>query len=760
MDDVYTSAVALSIDGGDGGGSERYTGTISPSTSKWGPHARHPKEYDDKDSENDLLPTKHDSEDDDDAEEVVSSLLLRIVKEDCSYFSLKTMHEKRELLEKPLSGSHLFVDGDDDDNKLEPFAEQGQSGRLTPRRRKLIAHEQIASWFGSLERIAGEYESFVDRLESVESFTPMEFASWIGRHRVVGTLLLGGVNPCLRGRLCATKPSSSSSSRQRNDVHSNYDDDAAGALRRLQELGTTLVLPRLFDRVPLSLSTYVVKRVVEMRQCGMTILTSEKDDKDSGSLPCTTCFPCSLCRNRRVPTTIRLVFNVGSCRHAFCEPCFWRNLVQDLDNRLGDVVVCPVCGDNDDGSEAAADRNADDESRRRSVPALASSSDLLSPLERRQQSLQKFQALPANGAELKSRATTKRKRKVRPPLASTWSEAVQSCLGSTQEVRRDRFWLNLERRSFHYVRGCLDMGVNVLETNQYGQTPLYLAAYSGDERLVQLLLRYYTPQDVRTTSAACSNGGVSIIGAARASQHYGVVRVLLEYGVTETGSDGDSDNVQLDNLSPSRLCEVRDRGNYSPRLTVLIDPSVHHPGAGSYLIDECLCPRAVETLKNLWNALPPDTASKKKEVQCSTRRYFCDAEKRVASALLPALAPFFDVEDCFIFPHMRYLLYSEPGTLLKPHVDLQRTDPITNDRSTHTLILYLTDCVVGGATTLLEDMSGQDKPLARVQPRRARLLLFPHGCPHEGEVVVDVPKLLIRGEARLPWRLNGAQGVE
>jgi hypothetical protein len=28
--------------------------------------------------------------------------------------------------------------------------------------------------------------------------------------------------------------------------------------------------------------------------------------------------------------------------------------------------------------------------------------------------------------------------------------------------------------------------------------------------------------------------------------------------------------------------------------------------------------------------------------------------------------------------------------------------------------------------------------------------LFPHNCPHEGEEVVDAPKILIRGEAILP----------
>ena len=36
--------------------------------------------------------------------------------------------------------------------------------------------------------------------------------------------------------------------------------------------------------------------------------------------------------------------------------------------------------------------------------------------------------------------------------------------------------------------------------------------------------------------------------------------------------------------------------------------------------------------------------------------------------------------------------------------------------------------------------------LASVSPRRGRLLVFPHVCPHEGRPVSDVPKVFLRGE--------------
>lgn len=86
--------------------------------------------------------------------------------------------------------------------------------------------------------------------------------------------------------------------------------------------------------------------------------------------------------------------------------------------------------------------------------------------------------------------------------------------------------------------------------------------------------------------------------------------------------------------------------------------------------------------------------------------------------------------------------------MLAKHVDLCRVE--NGERSTHTFILYLEDCAVGGETCLLKDLSVAETVLATVQPKRARLLLFPHSCPHAGEEVVDVPKLLIRGEVLLP----------
>lgn len=115
-------------------------------------------------------------------------------------------------------------------------------------------------------------------------------------------------------------------------------------------------------------------------------------------------------------------------------------------------------------------------------------------------------------------------------------------------------------------------------------------------------------------------------------------------------------------------------------------------------------------------------------------------------------------------PHMRYLQYNALDASSPPHIDLSRR---TSDgrTSSHTFLLYLNDCHTGGETRLLrcvnpkkiiDDDSSNDTGsntenidsniLATIAPRRGRLLVFPHCCPHEGLGAISLPKTLLRGE--------------
>ena len=101
-----------------------------------------------------------------------------------------------------------------------------------------------------------------------------------------------------------------------------------------------------------------------------------------------------------------------------------------------------------------------------------------------------------------------------------------------------------------------------------------------------------------------------------------------------------------------------------------------------------------------------------------------------------------------VFKHIRFLTYEKPGGVLPPHVDLCRVDDASGVRSTHTFILYLTDCDHGGGTALLKSLK-DPQVLAVAQPKRGRAIIFPHSCPHSGLEVSVVPKVLLRGEVIL-----------
>lgn len=120
---------------------------------------------------------------------------------------------------------------------------------------------------------------------------------------------------------------------------------------------------------------------------------------------------------------------------------------------------------------------------------------------------------------------------------------------------------------------------------------------------------------------------------------------------------------------------------------------------------------------------------------------------------------------------------------MQPHVDLSKQldeyDPRCHAKSTHTFMVHLADCKQGGETVFLthlnalrscqlhreaRDLSLEPEPelqveeqdgeqdcsvLAAALPRRGRLVVFPHECPHAGMAVLDVPKKFLRGELLL-----------
>jgi hypothetical protein len=116
-----------------------------------------------------------------------------------------------------------------------------------------------------------------------------------------------------------------------------------------------------------------------------------------------------------------------------------------------------------------------------------------------------------------------------------------------------------------------------------------------------------------------------------------------------------------------------------------------------------------------------------------------------------------------VFRYQRFLEYARVGSKLDPHTDGTKICDDTQLTSTHTLLLYLTDCQVGGETILMTQCSKElpqpplndnnnnkyaNVPLVlyATQPRRGRILLFSHLTPHAGAAVVSSPKICLRAE--------------
>jgi hypothetical protein len=410
-----------------------------------------------------------------------------------------------------------------------------------------------------------------------------------------------------------------------------------------------------------------------------------------------------------------------------------------------DVVSCLVCGETANTKIGLSNYYNDNNNENNTEEEV--DIDTLSPDEIRQESMRRLERLPVDKNALKSSSRKRRKKLLEQDfMASNWDHAVSLSIGSTQSVRCDKFISCVERNAIPYVAACLRYGVDVDWINEYGQTALYVAVWREYKEIVELLLQYGSNPSIVT------NGGSTIPRLCQANGRDDIMDLILRYHSTFEDTNYLDRYVDLKGLGDSAI---------SPKaVTTLIPDFSDHPGAGSFIIDETISNEAINILVRLHRTLPGDQNQKQKKnsILCSDRSYYCDAEGTVCALLKQVLERSNLVKgkpgEIKVYPYMRFLHYSKPGTILAPHVDLCRVDPFSSDqelRSTHTFILYLTDCHTGGETCLLGEVSGEGREvcLAKVEPRQGRLLVFPHVTPHEGLEVVDVPKILLRGELQL-----------
>ncbi|OQS05206.1 hypothetical protein THRCLA_02611 [Thraustotheca clavata] len=379
------------------------------------------------------------------------------------------------------------------------------------------------------------------------------------------------------------------------------------------------------------------------------------------------------------------------CQHQICELCFWKQLST---MRIDQDIVCPCCKELLDCPNAPCTiQNASHNKITPKDIAATSKEEYL-----------KLPLVPRKG--IKSEKVSKL---VKPlPLYN----AVELFVGATQSQRDANMYKAVLDNNCSRLRALINAGVNIDCQNEYGQSPLYVAAWLGYERVVKYLL------DSGASPELKDNAKTLPLEAAIAHNHTAVVSLLQPFSKDHY----DDFNPQWCTMPPSKA-----------HFNTLIPSDAAHPGAGSGYWDDLFPESFLHRLEHLFSQLP---SAPREKASCSNRSYYCDSLGWV-------MAQIHQRTGRKVFPNMRFLHYDQIGGSLPAHTDLSRTDA-HGVTSTTTFIIYLSTCPSGGETNLLSSMAPDRTVIAPVHPKRGRLLIFPHICPHEGGVVSDVPKLLLR----------------
>jgi hypothetical protein len=359
----------------------------------------------------------------------------------------------------------------------------------------------------------------------------MEYASLLGRHGIVGQLLLGGVDPTVGGYVAVEDEAETTERRW------TASRQVLGLLHSLNHHEDNSQSKEKPPVVPLSMWSYIIRSVVEMRINGGLVLLLDDSAKDGNAT-------CQMCQNQ----AFVLIFG-PPCHHGFCETCLWNHLVQHVPNCIcltRKVVTCPICHeefqefqccpsinnlvtgansihhDNNAIQSELFEMDHESKSDTVSLPQIYE--------QRRLDSFAKFMQLPSTSAELKL-LTKKdhsqfalRRKKMRDPISSTWHQALFPVISNhlSRDVRTDRFFKAVIS-SPQVVMCYLQMGMDVNLQNKYGQTPLYVACWRGSVVIVQCLLEFGANPWV------VANGGGTCQSVARRFGRMDVLRTLERY---------------------------------------------------------------------------------------------------------------------------------------------------------------------------------------------------------------------------------------
>jgi hypothetical protein len=524
-----------------------------------------------------------------------------------------------------------------------------------------------------------------------------------GRDSSVYALLRSGADPSVR----FSKTSSSSSTLSHLSSH----------------------LRNYLNRIPSCFAVYIIKKLNEYRHAGVEYVST-----DTSAL--------NICESCCNPMDQPVLWE--GCRHLTCEACFWKKLSMYSDD---DDLSCHIC------KYLSCHTPPSLQERRMTFPAVT-----------KLESLELFKNMPVD-MDVTLAKQTKPKFKAR-----SLQELASLYMGVIQSQRTDLLFKAASTGNCRRLEALIRHGADIDFRNEYGQSVLFAATMAQQTHAMELLIAYGADMYVEDNSGAT----LATLLCSADTLNGRLLQLLLRNGVSfnSQGSVG---------LSPRDYMMMRGLGDYfeenlfaeldvesttshnptifglpfydklvtleNIQVQCLIAPDADHPGAKSFTIDGGFSDTFLGLLEALWSKVPIAPAEK---LSCSDRAYYYDVEAWITRAmrlvLQHATKSHADIVTCTgPYPQMRFLHYAYEGGKLPAHVDLSKTDA-NGVQSTHTFILYVYDCE-GGDTALLQSVQIGAQVLASVKPKRGRLLLFPHMCPHEGKPVMKGPKLLIRGEA-------------
>ena len=416
------------------------------------------------------------------------------------------------------------------------------------------------------------------------------------------------------------------------------------------------------------------------------------------------------------------------CQHEICDSCFWNDFLE-CHNHQQDLM-CQICS-----QTLCMDQN--NSFGINIIDPIRSFNEDIELSTMKEESFLKWLLLP----EIFDPDTVDKRLKFE---AKPYSQMAQLYIGSNRAQRTIELFKSVETFNPIRLQALMKNGVHLDAVNEYGQTVLFYACWKGDKPMVELLLQYGA--DLTITD----NIGISAIDAARLNGFLELETYLkLANNQIITIITPNFQNNEIATHNDIQICE-------------LISKEIDFAGAGSYTIDNSFSNEHLDYLRDLaCNVLPIAPAEK---ISCSDRAYYCDITSQTCQAITNAIRQIYSINTAIaVNPNMRFLIYRNTGGILAAHVDLNRSFDIIDKQNitmkkkittNHTFILYLSDCDSGGCTSLLHSVKVHqmneeqllNNIICSVKPLNGRLLIFPHLCPHLGQEVINVPKLLLRGE--------------